>query len=212
MNIAEIAFGIQTLGPGSRVVIWTQGCVRCCPGCISPEFQPVIPAQIFRVDDLASLLVRNKQTCCGLTISGGEPMLQASGVVQLWNQIKQVLPAWDLIVFSGYLRDELLKKHTSGQVDLLEQCDAFIGGPFVQSRKCEIGLRGSSNQEIYFPKQSSFPLAERKVFFNCPQQQQLFFSGSTFFLAGIPSDTGRVTGVIRPSSHDPVRPGRKKML
>ena len=40
LSIARINYPVTTLGPGNRVGIWTTGCDRNCPGCISPELQP----------------------------------------------------------------------------------------------------------------------------------------------------------------------------
>lgn len=186
LNLAEFALNIKTLGPGRRIVIWVQGCWQRCPGCISPEFQPVYPANLIRVVDLADLLIRNRQDHAGLTISGGEPMLQAEGLLSLWQQLKLVIPHWNLILFSGYTKKQIENDMDASMYDLMESSDAFIGGPYMQSMPNTFGLYGSANQEIYFSKDSRFGAAEQSSIRNYPKTQQLYISKDSILIAGIP--------------------------
>lgn len=69
--------GSKALGPGLRYVVWTQGCLKRCPGCISPESQQITPRVIMGISALATDNVKNSRISA-ITISGGEPFLQAA--------------------------------------------------------------------------------------------------------------------------------------
>jgi anaerobic ribonucleoside-triphosphate reductase activating protein len=155
LNLAEIASHVTTLGPGRRLGVWTQGCPFRCPDCISPEWQPLRPNKLVRVEDIRDHLL---SLAChdGLTFSGGEPMLQAAGLLDLWRQLRTERPVWTLIVFSGYRRQELVASGQPEQQALLAEADAFIGGPYVATLNDGHGLRGSANQEIWFPPYTRF--------------------------------------------------------
>jgi anaerobic ribonucleoside-triphosphate reductase activating protein len=84
----------------------------------------------------------------GLTFSGGEPMMQASGLAELARLARQQKDL-DIICFTGFRYERLLKNPpASGISDLLAQVDVLVDGPFVQSLHDSVGLRGSSNQRI----------------------------------------------------------------
>ena len=66
---------VHALGPGERVCLWTRGCSKRCPGCISPEMQPATGPQVPE-ELLAQILTETavKNSCRGLTVSGGDPL------------------------------------------------------------------------------------------------------------------------------------------
>ena len=160
LNLAEVAFDVTTLGPGRRVAVWTQGCPFDCPGCISPEWIPLRANKLVEPETLAAGLLE-AEGHAGLTFSGGDPMLQARGLLALWDRIAAARPEWTLVVFSGYRRAEILATGTDAQQALLERADAFIDGRYVASRNDGVGLRGSANQDIWFGPRSRFTPAER---------------------------------------------------
>lgn len=43
MFVDRIYFPVTTLGPGERVVVWTCGCTKRCPGCANPELWETRP-------------------------------------------------------------------------------------------------------------------------------------------------------------------------
>ena len=188
LNLAAAAAGIQTLGPGRRIVLWTQGCRQRCPGCISPEYQELRPANLIRIKELAAMLVRNYSDHAGVTISGGEPMLQAEGLNGLWRQVKKRNPHWNLIIFSGYHKEYLLYRGNPWQIRLLKNSDAFIGGPYQKEMFISSGLRGSSNQEIYFPPGTGFDRAQQNKILCQPHEQQLYLTDDTVLLVGLPDN------------------------
>lgn len=138
--------GTQVLGPGKRLAIWTQGCLKQCPGCVSPEFRELKAAQIVDAASLATYAIAHPEFS-GLTISGGEPFLQASALVYLIRLIRERREAFSVILFTGFYREEL---NWPEAADLLEEVDLLIDGPYLENEFSDKGLRGSTNQRFHF--------------------------------------------------------------
>lgn len=142
---------MHSLGPGERVCLWLQGCLRDCPGCISPELQPDAGPET-PVELLADLLTRTacRSSCCGLTISGGEPFLQAPELLRLLALVRDGLQ--DILVYTGYTLTQLRDGAcgTAGR-DCLSYIDVLIDGPYRQEcNRPDCVLRGSENQVIHY--------------------------------------------------------------
>ena len=69
-------------GPGLRYSVFTQGCPHHCPGCHNPESHDFSGGRIADTEELAQVMRRNP-LLDGLTLSGGEPMCQPEGCLQL---------------------------------------------------------------------------------------------------------------------------------
>lgn len=83
------SFGTQD-GPGIRLVVFLQGCNFRCLYCQNVDTQPLCSkAEIeMSVDDVLKLLEKQKpyfKNGGGLTVSGGEPTLQAAALVELFE-------------------------------------------------------------------------------------------------------------------------------
>lgn len=98
-------------GPGSRAVIWLQGCSLNCPGCWNPLSHSIeagiaveIASVVEWVTDLQSIRLID-----GLTISGGEPMEQAGALLALLQALRLRVPELSIGVFSGYTETELAR-------------------------------------------------------------------------------------------------------
>lgn len=134
------------LGPGTRAAIWVQGCNLRCPGCISPDWIPFKPAIHLTPQQVVDRLLIDEIT--GLTFSGGEPMEQAGALAEVVRLARQKRDL-DVICFTGYLYETLLKKPIeTGVKDLLQCVDVLIDGPYINTQNDSIGLRGSKNQRI----------------------------------------------------------------
>jgi len=146
LNIAAMVNCTQALGPGTRAVVWVQGCPLNCRGCLAPNWIPFIAATSMTPDQILERLDLDAIT--GLTFSGGEPMEQAAGLTALVRLARQKKDL-DLICFTGYRYDRLLKDPpNTGVPELLAEVDVLIDGPFIQSLNDSVGLRGSSNQRV----------------------------------------------------------------
>ena len=86
---------IQSLGtldgPGVRFVVFTQGCHLRCKCCHNPDTWELHGGQELPVEELARRAARYKEyfgTQGGITVSGGEPLLQAAEVAELFALCK----------------------------------------------------------------------------------------------------------------------------
>ena len=83
----------------------------------------------------------------GITISGGEPFLQAKALTELTDLVKVLKPELDIIVFTGN-RLETLTDHDS--LSFLKNIDLLIDGEYIPELDNNKGLRGSCNQKFHF--------------------------------------------------------------
>lgn len=137
--------GVRSLGPGLRYSIWLQGCPFDCKGCATPEAKALEANLIYTVESVAKDIISSK--CDGLTISGGEPFLQAAGINRLLAMVLAARPSMTVLIFTGFLIENL---NSQDAIEVLRQADVVIDGPYVESLNDGKGLRGSSNQRIHF--------------------------------------------------------------
>ncbi len=83
---------IQSLGtldgPGVRFVVFTQGCHLRCKCCHNPDTWDGTQGKDFTPEDIANRAARYKEYFGkdgGITVSGGEPLLQAEEVAKLFT-------------------------------------------------------------------------------------------------------------------------------
>ncbi len=151
---------IYTLGPGRRYCLWVQGCDRRCPGCVSAPSRDREGGTLMTTGAL-SLEIR-LSGAEGLTISGGEPFLQAEALTELLQSLHETVPDMGVIVYTGYTLEQL---HEVPFADgLLQYIDLLIDGPYLQEQDDGKSLRGSSNQRV-------IPLSQR---YNTPEVLQLY--------------------------------------
>ena len=87
---------IQTLGtldgPGVRFVVFTQGCPLRCACCHNPDTWDARGGKDMSIDQLVQRCLRYREYFGaegGITVSGGEPLMQAGKVHQLFRQCKE---------------------------------------------------------------------------------------------------------------------------
>ena len=168
-------------GPGKRFVLWLQGCLLRCPGCLNPEFQDFQAGSRMSFIEIQDLILRAGRLE-GVTFSGGEPMLQAEALLPLARWIKK--QGLGLVSYSGYTLDELTGTEAlPGVQDLLAELDILIDGPFVQAEKAPLLWRGSRNQQVRFltDRYRSFQDA---VLRTGHSQAEISFNGGKLALTG----------------------------
>lgn len=157
LKVGYIIEETRALGPGLRFTIWTQGCLRRCYRCTSPELQP---SESGKLVDVAAL---SDNICAidgisGITISGGEPLLQADALIELLSLVKRRRPELNVILFTGYKLQDIQNATVS---NILNYVDLLIDGEYIDELNSnEIGLRGSSNQTFHFLTERLLPNKE----------------------------------------------------
>jgi anaerobic ribonucleoside-triphosphate reductase activating protein len=133
-------------GPGTRAVVWVQGCSLACPGCFNPETHASRGGTQTRVDELYCSIRDLGDTIEGITISGGEPLQQLPSIATLLHLVRSGTNLSSL-VFTGYSWDELQKMRGIGS--LLAAVDILIAGRFDSHQRLAHGLRGSANKTVH---------------------------------------------------------------
>ncbi|WP_367182131.1 4Fe-4S cluster-binding domain-containing protein [Brachyspira sp.] len=85
----------------------------------------------------------------GITLLGGEPILQSKGLSYIAKWCKE--NDLSVILFSGYTLEEINTSNFDGASELLKYTDVLIDGEYIDELYDEErGFIGSSNQQIYF--------------------------------------------------------------
>ena len=141
MLVDRLYFPVTTLGPGERVVVWTCGCTKRCPGCANPELWEARADAAIAPARLAALLneLAARTGTHRITFTGGDPLEQADDLASVLAAIR---PAFDdILVYTGYLFEEL--------PPLPREIDVLVDGPYLEAENDGVcGLRGSANQRI----------------------------------------------------------------
>ena len=133
-------------GPGLRLTVFTQGCPHRCPGCHNPETWDPAGGREVPLEELEALLAGNP-LLQGLTLSGGEPFLQAGDGASLARRARR--RGLDVWTYTGYRYEDLAEAGRADWEALLAATDVLVDGPFVAARKSYAALfRGSDNQRL----------------------------------------------------------------
>ena len=129
-------------GDGIRFAIFMQGCLRNCAGCHNPETHSLNGGRLIDTAEIIAAIKKNP-LLDGITLTGGEPLLQLDAANELAQVAKNLgLTVW---LYTGYTFEDLPPDATT----LLENVDVLIDGAFVESqRDLDLQFRGSRNQRI----------------------------------------------------------------
>lgn len=79
-------------GPGIRLVIFLQGCNFSCSYCANPDTITLRGGDGMETEEIVSMAINQKPFFGkkgGVTISGGEPLLQAEGILSLFQRLHE---------------------------------------------------------------------------------------------------------------------------
>jgi len=135
-------------GDGIRYAVFMQGCLRHCEGCHNPETHALDGGRLVDTNDILAAIKKNP-LLDGLTLTGGEPLLQIEAACELAHAVKNFgLNVW---CYTGYTFEEI----PAAAERLLENVDVLVDGAFIESlRDLDLQFRGSSNQRIIDVKKS----------------------------------------------------------
>ena len=152
LNISDIQHFSTGDGPGIRTTVFLKGCNLRCPWCHNPETVSQAPVtltypkanktvtygRLMTVDEVVTDVLEDldfyRQSGGGVTLSGGEPLLQYSAVAELakslhdkdipvildtagcvpWTHFEAVLPFTDTVFFDWKTSDPLYVKERIG--------------------------------------------------------------------------------------------------
>jgi len=133
-------------GPGKRFCFWVQGCLKRCPGCFNSDTHSFDGGYEETVDSLFGKIIHTRGIE-GISVSGGEPMLQAAALGRLLERIRNETQL-SVLVFTGWSMQEIVcDKHARFLISCI---DLLVSGPYKRELSITQPLRSSSNQEILF--------------------------------------------------------------
>jgi len=147
--INRIIYATKAEGPGTRLCIYVQGCDICCDGCANMEMWDRSGGVEWNVDEVKLLIERNRNKIDGITILGGEPTLQAEALSAIVSFASAI--GLNVILFTGRQYEDLKMSNDEAIVNLLNNVDLLIDGPYVKElHDLSRPLVGSSNQRYIF--------------------------------------------------------------
>jgi anaerobic ribonucleoside-triphosphate reductase activating protein len=136
-------------GPGSRAVVWLQGCQRECKQCFNPDSWSFEINNLISINDLVKKILSNPNNS-GVTFSGGEPFWQAPALTEVAKKVKAA--GLNVMSFTGFTLERLQSKYAPAcSQELIEQLDILIDGAFVSDLAVNDpnSLVSSSNQKVH---------------------------------------------------------------
>lgn len=171
------------LGPGKRFALWVQGCHNRCKNCIAQPLQDVTGGELVSIEELAEKIISSATD--GISISGGEPFLQAMNLAHLLKLVNDKRPELGVIVYTGLLYEDL--KKDEDVAEFLSRIDILVDGEYVEELDDNAAMRGSSNQHILL-------LTNRYSINELPTERKnkVIFDSNSFKMIGIPSQSAKI--------------------
>lgn len=131
-------------GPGTRFVLFTQGCSHHCKGCHNPNTHSFSQNQLLSIEEIMTIIKR-ESISKKVTLSGGDPLFQADGIYELCKRLKE--DGYNIYLYTGFVYEDIQKSPKLNKV--LEVIDVLIDGKYVEELKdYSSAIVGSTNQRI----------------------------------------------------------------
>lgn len=157
MRYADIHMYDIANGPGIRVSLFVSGCSHKCKHCFNQVAWDYNYGKDFTRETENEIIHFLKYDYIeGLSVLGGEP-LDPKNIDVVLSFLKRIKsenkkPIW---LWTGYTLEEIIKANNPLQHSILEQCDVFIEGRFIEAKKdLNLKYRGSTNQRVIDVKES----------------------------------------------------------
>lgn len=146
LQVADIVEDSIVDGPGLRLTVFVQGCVHNCPSCHNQQTHDPKGGKAIKISAIQDMLMDNPMQS-GLTISGGEPLLQANQLIELCHFAKENKK--NVWLYTGYTWEEIQTMNDPSINMLLNHVDVLVDGRFILSqRDLNLLFRGSKNQRL----------------------------------------------------------------
>lgn len=150
LRIARFQERSQALGPGTRAVVWFQGCAFDCPSCIAAEMNRSDDFDLTTPSDLVERVLKISGIE-GVTLSGGDPFDQPLTLLAEFLEILNRRSELSVMCYTGRTLDQLRRGGANDvTARILKRLDILIDGLYVESLNDGSAWRGSSNQQIHF--------------------------------------------------------------
>lgn len=200
-NIRNELAGSFSNGPGNRYVVWFQGCGHGCLGCYNPGSWSSETIELVEPAKLAARILDSG--CTGVTFTGGEPMSQPAALFEILLGLQSRDGYLDsrlvdgILLFTGHTMHEVASDYHC--IESLSLIDVAIMGRYERDKRNVEGLRGSTNQIIWWnslPHRGRSIIAEDSI-----TKGQVFEShmiGDSIVLTGFPDLDGlKIRGIKR---------------
>lgn len=139
-------------GPGIRMAIFFQGCLKHCKGCHNPGAWEPCHGVEMDTEELKRRMAIDP-LLQGITLSGGEPLLQPEVALELAKFAHSLgLNVW---CYTGYEMEDIVRSGTDSQWALVTEADVVVDGAYIESeRSLDLKWRGSRNQRLIDVKKS----------------------------------------------------------
>lgn len=142
LQVLDIVPGTTVDGPGLRTSVYLAGCAHHCPGCHNPDSWDVHGGRTMTVAQIMEIIEDNG---FNVTLTGGDPMMQAAGVMALATAARAA--GYEVWCYTGYTWQQV--RDSAGLAPVLDVVDVLVDGRFEPAlRDTSLIFRGSSNQRI----------------------------------------------------------------
>ena len=180
LRISHTESNSTLLGPFNRFIIWVHGCCFDCEGCLAINTRFGAYKEV-DINDLAEEIISS--ACEGVTISGGEPFLQAQELSRL-IEIVRARKDIGVIVYSGFTLQEI--EDDSEKLPLLKHVDILIDGRYEKDLDDGRAYVGSSNQVIHYLTKR-YKESGEKYYSASKRKAEIKFTPNQAILIGVPS-------------------------
>jgi anaerobic ribonucleoside-triphosphate reductase activating protein len=117
-----------------------------CAECFNQEARKFGPGQEHEVQEVLGWIPRSGIE--GITLSGGEPFWHAEACAELAAEVKKL--GLSVMVYSGFTLDRIKAVAKPGWLELLDQADILVDGPFQPWVPSQHLWAGSGNQKVHY--------------------------------------------------------------
>ena len=142
-------------GIGICVSLWMQGCHKKCFNCHNPQTWDFNGGYELPSDIRGELIkdISENGIKRNFSILGGEPLCPENlkDIDNIVTGVRMAYPHIKIFIWTGYTLEELYQQNNFHIINILNQIDVLIDGPYIDAqRDITLYLRGSKNQRVLY--------------------------------------------------------------